>query len=112
MLIGSEFASLYVVRKIDIDGSYYDLTREDVLMAPRGDTIDNLIKYVRDQVNKASLGYWYYIKGNYLYYTYKGHKFWTIISCTSDEYMYVRSLINKMRLNGCTSIYYDGGRAD
>lgn len=112
MVIGSEFAYLYVVRRIDVDGSYYDHTREDVFMTPCGDTIDKLIKYVRDQVNKSSFGYWYYIKGNYLYYTYKGHKFWTSVSCSSEEYIYIRSLINKMRLNGCTSIYYDGGRVD
>lgn len=108
MLYGNEFAYLYTIRSIDYDGSWYYITRECVRMLPSNHPINHIIDEVRKQINTNTL----YIKGNWLYFIYKGVRYEVKVSSFCDEYMYIKSLIYKLDKNGCSCIFYTGGELD
>lgn len=105
--IGKEYRYLYVHIKTDIDGSVYEHTLEDNVRLCDIPSINEVIKYYAKKYDDG-----YYIRYNRLYFIYKGIRYWTIPSCRSGEYMFIRKLIQHLSNLGCTCFYYNCGRED
>lgn len=95
--------------ELDVDGYYYRFMDSDVQMFTRSkcSKIDDLLNTYRAKIEQTL-----YIIGNYLFFTYKGAKYWDIISHSVDEVIYVGYIKQDLVRLGCEDIVYDGGRSD
>lgn len=95
--------------ELDLDGRYYRFMDSDVQMFYRFICykIDDLLNSYRSKIEQHL-----YIIGNYLFFTYKGVKYWDIISASDDEYVYIERIRSELVRLGCEDIVYDRGRLD
>lgn len=99
----------YTKVEIDTDLSKYLVKRSDVYCYKYHDSALNSIF---DHF-KSSLEQGPYIIGNYLYFTLKGAKYWTTLSCWADEWNKIEQLIQELKASKIVkNIAYEVGRLD
>lgn len=96
-MTNEQMLSIYTHRAIDIDYSSYLVINADVVMWRSGinaDITDILSDFSRkvDEMTDLML----YIKGNRLFFTYKGVKYWVIPSVFATEWQLIDDLIAEL----------------
>lgn len=108
-----EKLKLYMHYERDYDECYYLFKNYDVISYSKGliNELDNIInKYLNLIDEESSL----FIKGNYLFFTYKGIKYYHNMSFYLDEEDYIHDIIRELKaqIPDIKDIVYKYGESD
>lgn len=99
----------YMIKKREIDNTYYWAIRDDL---PFYNNEYKEINDILDKYRKLIDSNTYYIKGNYLLFTYQNNKYCCKISNYLDEQNYITSIYKELNMIGCKNIIYVEGDLD
>lgn len=88
---------LYTHKELDTDYSYYLVINSDVSMYRKGinPQIDQVLSDFREKIDKNT-DIQIFIKGNRLFFTDKGIKYYVILSCWAYEWLYIEELLQEL----------------
>lgn len=87
---------IYTHWTLDVDYSKYRVTNSDVVLYRNQDeAVNKVLSRFKEKCDQEH-GIIYFIKGNRLFFTINGVKYWTILSCTAIEWEYIDSLIEDL----------------
>lgn len=96
-MTNEEMLSIYTHKAIDIDYSSYLVINADVLMWQSGNNA-NITAILSDFSKKVDnlTEMQIFIKGNRLFFTFEGVKYWTIPTCWATEWQHINSLVAEL----------------
>ena len=84
---------IYTHEATDLDGSIYRVINSDVVLYRGGiNAIDTILSRFSDEVDKLAVAQ-IFIKGNRLFFTYEGVKYWFIPSVWAYEWQIIDKLL-------------------
>lgn len=103
---------LYMHKELDLDNNYYLFINHDILYYPKGmiKDLDNIINKYLNMIDEEMSSF---IKGNYLFFTYKGIKYYHNMSFYQDEENYIYDIISELKqIPYLKDIVYHYGESD
>ena len=103
---------LYTHEELDNDFSYYRVINADVIRYRNGinPQIDAILSDFRERIDKSAEQQ-LFIKGNRLFFTDKGIKYYVTLSCWAYEWLYIDDLMEELQ-KAANDIAYKQGELD
>lgn len=95
-MTNEEALNIYTTVATDTDGSYYRFINADVVMYKGGiNAIDTILSRFNEEIDNLAEAQ-IFIKGNRLFFTYEGVKYWLIPSCWAVEWLIIDNLLSAL----------------